>query len=103
MQVSGSDHFEDVARLTNTARAIKRPHLHFSQSICVQDTALLPSSSFFANPLAAGGSADDDGVVAVSREGDDGAGVSGFPFSFSPILGVSRNSGVQYYNKDTGQ
>jgi len=108
-------HVFDENLETTTARAIRTPHLHFSQIRC-RHVAAHPAA-VFSSGLALGELlfviAVGARVIAVDDDDDDdgsegegaGAGVGGvtgsvgFPFSLSPMFGRSRSSGVAYSGK----
>lgn len=114
----------DETRETITARAIKTPHLHFSQIRRPQVTAspgagFFPSSFFLVDGLPGGGRRlrDVEGVMTsgdaagpspnrvvegciIGEVGIEKSGgvvrLSAPPRSLRPILGRSRSSAVQY-------
>jgi hypothetical protein len=101
-------HVLDENLETTTARAMRTPHLHFSQIRCrhvaAQPAAVLSSGLALEGVLF--------GVVVGARtiaaDDDDGEGDGadtatscvtcsfGFPLSFSPMFGKSRSSGEEY-------
>jgi len=117
----------DETRETITARAIKTPHLHFSQMRRPQVMAspgagFFPSSFFLVDGLPGGGRRlrDAEGVMTggdaadpspnrvvegciIGEVGIEKSGgvirLSAFPRSLRPILGRSRSSAVQYSGK----